>query len=709
VGTAGVLLLLVLSAAIATGIIAYIIVRRRAEEERQRRKAEEAQRKAEAERRRREAEEALRKAEEEYQRRETEEAQKKAEEERASKEERRRRQVPPDLRPPRRPTEGDEKQPVREIKPRRPKPEIVCWQRERRWILAVEVPEDLWEEPELAVHQNASPLAQDEREGHWRLDQVYGQVTVHWEEETPQETKIALGEEHYLLFKLSGQDQKRGRRIRSSSSGSYLVVVPENWARDEELSGSPRASPEPVSVKGYQGHFFDLERGSDKRIAFRTPEGKPILIESRAARFELIGTQLNDASEGIGPLFGQSAPQIRASHDRVWADISIVIIGEEGSGRGKWRKSFSPAPEGREQRLPAEAAPRKDGWYFLRFYDMDDDLVESLDFRLVCALREIKVFQPSPFPSEGEHGPVYAEFTHESDCAIQPTDDLARSIQVEGKGNKTRLTIPPSPTYDETRWHVGSRSEGNPHVQVTILAERLWWAVGQEGILPLEWEDERLSLICDDFAPTSKKALWLRLPVRRWTDRVLVGFEQSRAKPCPVKVTAKEISIPLRDIGDYQEMRGRDRDQFLNIWIERDSELVEGIVAIIPESKGPILCSERGRKKAAIATVALREGAGAVKVNGQPVANYFKKAPLRARRFLWRLLELPCVSQALSQMEVSIEVTGSNPGTIQQVKASAHSLARALMKYDPQLKSLLKQEGFGGAKVTERSSTQGKR
>jgi len=700
VGTAGVLLLLAFSAAIATGIIAYIIIRRRAEKERQRREAEEAQRIAEEERQRREAEEAQRKAEEDRQRHEAEEAQRRAEKEH-------RRPVEDRGGKPRiLPTESKE-QVIREPKLRQPKPEIVCWQRERRWILAVEVPEDLWEKPELAVHLNASPLAQDEREGHWRLDQVYGQVTVHWEEETPQETKIALGEEHFLLFKLSGQDQKRGRRIRSSSSGSYLVVVPENWARDEELSGSPRASPEPVSVKGYQGHFFDLERGSDKRIAFRTPEGKPILIESRAARFELIGTQLNDASEGIGPLFGQNAPQIRASHDRVWADISTVIIGEEGSGRGKWRKSFSPAPEGREQRLPAEVAPRKDGWYFLRFYDMDDDLVESLDFRLVCALREIKVFQPSPFPSEGEHGPVYAEFTHEPDCAIQPTDDLARSIQVEGKGNKTRLTIPPSPTYDETGWRVGSN--GTPQMHITILVERLWWAVGQEGILPLEWEDELLSLICDDFAPTSKKALWLRLPVRRWTDRVLVGFEQSRAKPCPVKVTAKEISIPLRDIGDYQEMRGRDRDQFLNIWIERDSELVEGIVAIIPASKGPILCIERGRKKAAIATVALREGAGAVKVNGQPVADYFKKAPLRARRFLWRLLELPYVSQALSQMEVSIEVTGSNPGTIQQVKASAHSLARALMKYDPQLKPLLKREGFGGAKVTKRSSTQGKR
>jgi hypothetical protein len=280
----------------------------------------------------------------------------------------------------------------------------------------------------------------------------------------------------------------------------------------------------------------------------------------------------------MGPLFGKNPPRIRALHDRPWTDIGTIVVGEEGSKKRRWRKPFSPVPERREQDLPPEVAARKDGWYFLRFYDMDDDLVESLDFRLVSALREIKIFQPSPFPSEGAHGSVYVEFIHESDCAIQPTDDLALSIQIERKNNKTILTIPPEPIYDETRWRVGS--EGKPQIQITIPVERLWWAVGQEGTLPLEWEDQLLSHTCDDFAATSKKALWLRFPIRRWTDRVLVGFQHSRARPYAVKVTKKEISIPLRDFGDYQEMRDRDRDQLLNIWIERESELVEGIVAI---------------------------------------------------------------------------------------------------------------------------------
>jgi len=145
-----------------------------------------------------------------------------------------------------------EEQVAREPKLRQPKPEIVCWKKERQWIPAVEVPEELFESPNLAVLQNGLPLTQDEsREGCWHLKEAYGQVIVQWkEDEVAREIEIALGEESYLLFKLSGQDQNQGRRVKSPSSGSYLVMVPDNWARDDTLSGPPRTRPDSVSFTG---------------------------------------------------------------------------------------------------------------------------------------------------------------------------------------------------------------------------------------------------------------------------------------------------------------------------------------------------------------------------------------------------------------------------------------------------------------------------
>jgi hypothetical protein len=454
---------------------------------------------------------------------------------------------------PRASTEARAKSPAQKVERRCPKPEVICWKRERQWVTAVEIPEEILENPDLTILQDGSPLTREEsREACWRLEQVSGEVVVQWNEgEGVQETKTALGQDGYLLFKLSGQNQ--GRRVKSPSLGSYLVIVPDNWERDDTLSGPPQTRPEAVSFTGYQAHFFELEKEGDRKIAFCTPTGKSVEIKSKAPQFELVGNQLNDADADKGPLFGEAPPCIRALNGQGWKNVRTIVVGEEGSGKGRWRTACNPAPEQIQQELPPELVARKGGWYFLRFYDTNDDLIESLDFRFLCALKEIKVCQLSPLPPEDGHSLVCVEFLHEPGCSVQPVGCPA-SIQIERQGGKTILTIPPDPTYDETRWLVGP--EGGPQVEVTILVERLWWAIEEEHNAPSEWKDQPLTLPRDDFAATSKKALWLRLPRRRWVDKVLVGFEEPKARSYPVKVADKTVAIPLRDFGDFQEVRG---------------------------------------------------------------------------------------------------------------------------------------------------------
>lgn len=697
------LLILLLSVTIVMVVVACVVIfsrsrqaqsatgkeRRKAAEEEQRRDAKrQTAQKADEERRHREADEVQRKA------RERLEPVKRGGRSRAS-------------------TEAHERQPVQEPKPRRPKPEIVCWKRERQWIPAIEVSEDLLGNSGLVVLQNALPLTQDEdREGCWRLEQAFGEVVVLWNEgEDVQETKVALGQEGYLLFKLSAQSQNQGRRVKSPASGSYLVIAPDNWERDDGLSGSPPVAPESVSLIGYQAHFFDLEKDGDEKIAFRTNTGKSFVIELKTPQFELVGNLLNEASGDRGPLFGERPPKIRAQDDKTWQDVRTIVVGEEGSGKGRWRKAFHPVSERTEQDLPSEVAARKGGWYFLRFYDTNDDLIESLDFRFICALKEIRILQPSPLPSEDGHGLVRVMFLHEPGCAVQPAEGLA-NIQIEREDDKTILTIPPDPTWDETRWLVGS--EGEPQVEVTVLVERLWWAVGEEKLEPSKWIDRPLTLGRGDFAANSKKALWLRLPRRRWVDKVLVGFEQPKARPYDVRVTEKTIAVPFREYGDSKEVGDRTQEHPLKVWVERDGRFIEGVVAVIPASQSvvapvPIQVVSPptpqwvgfGRKKTAVAKAVLQNGSGEIKINGQPIDRYFKGAPLKAKHFLQRLLELDQVHEALSQMEVLITVTGSSPTTTRQAKAAAHALARALTNYDPKLKPLLKQAGFGGARVTK--------
>lgn len=165
-------------------------------------------------------------------------------------------------------------------------------------------------------------------------------------------------------------------------------------------------TPESVSLIGYRAHFFKLERGGNEKIAFRTPEGKSVVVESKTSRFELVGTCLNDATEGMGPLFGERPPQIRALDEETWKNIGTIVLGEEGSRRGRWRTQITPIPDVMEQDLPSEVAARKGGWYFLRFYDTNDELIESLDFRFLCALKEIRMPQPSPLPTQDGHSSI---------------------------------------------------------------------------------------------------------------------------------------------------------------------------------------------------------------------------------------------------------------------------------------------------------------
>lgn len=586
---------------------------------------------------------------------------------------------------------------------RTPKPEIICWKRERRWILAVEIPEGLRRGSSYEVLQNAVPLMEDEsREGCYRLGQIEGELVVRFHGIDRSETTISVGK--YLIFKIAGDE---GRRVKSPSAGSYLLTVPGDWD-----CGVSLAVPEAVSLSQCQGYFILFEPGPGSKIIFQTPQGTPVQVQSKSPRFRLVGNQLNDASENTGPLFGKEPPQIAALENEGWSGVGAVVVGEEGRGIGRWRTRFFPDVMRKEQVMPPEIAERKAGWYFVRIHDMNDDLVESLDFRFLCDLQEINTSQHSPFPSDGAHQPTSVMFVHQPGFSLRPADGVAEAIPAAREDGRTELIIPPDPKCDQTRW-LADCGDAN-QVNISVLVERVWWALGTEHEEPSEWEDKPVTLGRYEFLPTSEKALWLRLPRCRWIDGVSVGFEQSKARRYPVRVTGKTAAVPLRDFSDSQEIGDRTRQLAFSVWIEEDEGVSEGVLAIVPATETPPISApvpppvtrEWGRNKTSVAKAVLHRGSADIRVNGQAMNEYFQHAPRNALLFLRRLLELGQVHEILSELSVSLDVKGSRPSTQRQVKAVAHALARALMRYDPRLKPLLKQAGFGGVRMASPSIDQ---
>ena len=597
---------------------------------------------------------------------------------------------------------GDEK--PKGTRPYRWRPEIVCWQRERLWYVGVEVTEDLLDN-DLNIFQNNTILTQDEFDDcRWLLGEVNIPVEIRCGED--EEYTVHL-DKKYLLFKLTGSDQNRGCCVRSPSFGSYFAIVPETWERDIELSGLPPVSRQPVWIKGYQGHFFNLEKDDDRKIAFRNDNNELITIESEKARFEIIGNLLNDYCEYLGPLFGDGQIMINSLNSQGWSDVGTVVIGEEGTGRGRWRTHYNPDQNKLDQELPSDVMSRKGGWYFVRFYDESENLMESLDFRFVSGLRDIKMLQSSIIPSEEGHGCVHVEFSHDSNIDIQPKSEI-EGFEILRDVNRTTITIPPRNNFDKTSWIIGP--ETGPQVEVNVLVERVWWWIGSEDEPPFEWKDKPITLSRDDFTPTSNKSLYLRFPKPRWIDAVTVGFERDRARSYNVIVEENTIGIPLRDFGDSYEVENEELDAYLSTWLNRGTEKYEIKLASLLSSNQPSAPEEKltpvtdgvgyGRKRRAIAEATLIRGPRKIMVNDTPLWEYFKNSPEKAKMFMRRLLQIEEVSKALLDFQVIIIVEGSSPNTMQQAKAATHALARALMKKDPDLKRLLKRmNDFGGVRV----------
>jgi len=94
-----------------------------------------------------------------------------------------------------------------------------------------------------------------------------------------------------------------------------------------------------------------------------------------------------------------------------------------------------------------------------------------------------------------------------------------------------------------------------------------------------------------------------------------------------------------------------------------------------------------GKRKNAIARVWVKPGSGRVVVNGRDQQTYFARPVLRM------LLNQPFETvDRKGQFDVNATVTGG--GLSGQAGAVRHGISRALVKFEPALRGVLKKEGF---------------
>jgi small subunit ribosomal protein S9 len=94
-----------------------------------------------------------------------------------------------------------------------------------------------------------------------------------------------------------------------------------------------------------------------------------------------------------------------------------------------------------------------------------------------------------------------------------------------------------------------------------------------------------------------------------------------------------------------------------------------------------------GRRKTAVARVYLRNGSGAVRVNGKEISEYF---PVKEHVAL--VMQPLQVIEALGKYDLVITLRGG--GVSGQAGACRHGLARALVLHDESMRATMKGKGF---------------
>ena len=95
-----------------------------------------------------------------------------------------------------------------------------------------------------------------------------------------------------------------------------------------------------------------------------------------------------------------------------------------------------------------------------------------------------------------------------------------------------------------------------------------------------------------------------------------------------------------------------------------------------------------GKRKSAVARVWLAPGSGKITVNSHPAEDYIT-ATEASKGMIHQPLQL---TNMLNKLDVTINVSGG--GICGQASAIRHGISRALLEYNPDLRSVLKKAGL---------------
>ena len=347
------------------------------------------------------------------------------------------------------------------------RPELVCRRVPASATWEVILSAD--EECQLAAaHLEGEPLDFTRRQ--CRVPSLKGRVTVSCQD--GQEHVVPLFEGDPLIFKLRKNWAGEGRRIAQVTTGHFIVIAPDAWQR----TGHAPVEPDGCADAAFRAHYFHRDAtATDRDVGgFREWSESPV-----AVGIKLTGRRIHDDADD-GMLFVGAAPTLESPPDIEWARV-----GEE-TERG-WGQNFRPD----RQSLSGILAD-KEGRFFLRAYDSEVSLVDSVTFRYLRDLSRIDVdgaeYVQDTVLVPGKTGYPLTEACFVGMDGTTLVPELAPQAP-QAMAPTGGIAVPPHPDADRISCSLGS---GARAVNVVLDLPRLWWRLDDGGFCPGEWRDTPL-------------------------------------------------------------------------------------------------------------------------------------------------------------------------------------------------------------------------
>lgn len=417
------------------------------------------------------------------------------------------------------------------------RPELVCRKvpASATWAVIVSADEECLL---AAVHVEGKPLDFTRRQ--CRVPSLRGRVTVSCRD--GQKHVIPLFEGDPLIFKLRKNWAGEGRRIARITSGYFIVVAPNSWPR----TGRVPVEPDNCADPAFQAHYFHR----DATPAYGGVDGLPEWGGSLlASGIELTGQHLYDDSDD-GMLFVGDPPTLESSQEIEWARV-----GEETEPG--WGQNFLPT----DQSLSDILAGRE-GRFFLRVYNSEGSLLDSVSFRYVRDLRRIEI-DGVEYAQDTVLVPRTTGYPPTEVCFVGidgSTLTLVLRPQAPQAMTLTgRVAVPPHPDADSISCSLGS---GANALNISLDLPRIWWRLEDGRPDPGEWRDTPLVMTREEFRAHAYADGNISLLSKRQAS-VRAGFDDKPDRPYSRTNEGDRIAIPLFHFVDYAQIDDRLNDDAL--------------------------------------------------------------------------------------------------------------------------------------------------